>query len=260
MTSATVCMTYFKSLALANLDAALYSLRRQDLSRVDKIVLVDNDTDSDPRQVAELLAAFRFEVPASLIAARHGGDPSKTHPWSSNLAVSEATAPWVFFTRADYILDFGALAKFVAVTEERPRAWDGFVTGNVYHLSVDVSRCEMEPWRSQGARLLRALPGAEESYTLIDTGVWMARRESYDRVGGLDEGLSAWGHAQTHFQHKLHKSGVEFVRIPEPLFYHPQHAAPRDINAAHRQLAARGLDIHEMWERHDGPKPYTRIN
>jgi GT2 family glycosyltransferase len=95
-----------------------------------------------------------------------------------------------------------------------------------------------------------------ETYTVIDSGVWMARRAAFWHVGGLDEALAAWGHAQTHFQWKLHTSGVEFVRIPEILFYHPLHAAERDIALAHEQLRGIGIDIHKMWERYEGAKPY----
>jgi len=104
--------------------------------------------------------------------------------------------------------------------------------------------------------LLRSLPGSEGDYTHIDAGVWMMRRDSFDRVHGLDERLSAWGHAQTHFQHKLFQSRVEFYRIPEPLFYHPMHAGDRDIELAHRQLAEQGLILQEMWARYQGAQPY----
>lgn len=251
----TICLTYYRSLILANLAAALYAVSRQDLSLVRSIILVDNNTEDTAAELQAVLDALTFSVPVHLHCLKNG-DASRTHSWSTNLAVSLAKTPWVLFTRADYILDFDLLKRFVAVVDEQPAGWDGFVTGNVYHLAVDVEECEATTWRETGAGELRHLPGVEADYTRIDAGVWMARRDSFERVGGLDERLTAWGHAQTHFQHKLALAGVEFVRIPEPLFYHPLHAAPRDLALAHQQLRDVGGDLHEMWARHDGARVY----
>lgn len=251
----TVCCTYFKSLGLANLRAAAYSLRQQNLTNVDLIVVVDNDTDDSVDAIWNVFAWLKFPVPVRLLPFKHG-DAEKTHSWSTNVAVRAAQTSWILFTRADYILDFRCLERFVAVAEASPAGWDGFVTGNVYHLNSDVGQCEEMSWRIDGAQVLRLLPGAEADYTRIDAGVWLLRRSAFDRVEGLDEALSAWGHAQTHFQHKLYTSGTEFVRVPEVLFYHPLHAAPRDLALAHQQLAERGIDLKEMWARHDGVQPY----
>lgn len=255
----TICLTYFKSLALANLAAALHSVRRQDLSCVDSIVVVDNDTADSATAIRAEVDAQRFPIPTRVLSFKHG-DPSRTHSWSTNAAVREATAPWVLFTRADYILDFHLVKRFVQGIGKKEYdlqgPWNGFVTANVYHLNVDVGECERTAWRREGTDALRALPGVENDYTIIDAGVWMARKSAFDRIGGMDEGLTAWGHAQTYFQHLLHVSGVEFVRIPEPLFYHPLHSAPRDIELAHRQLAERGIDLRELWTRHRGVSVY----
>jgi hypothetical protein len=46
------------------------------------------------------------------------------------------------------------------------------------------------------------------------------------------------------------------VQIPEVLFYHPRHAAPRDINLAHAQLHAVGANLSAMWARYHGVSPY----
>lgn len=251
----TICFTYFRSLALANLAAALYSLRRQDLANVEAIVVLDNNTDDLMPSMQAIVDGLAFPIPVHLMSHKHG-DHAKTHSWSTNTVLREAVAPWVFFSRADYILDFDAVKRFSDVVRSKSGDWDGFVTGNVYHLNADVGVCEMTRWREAGPRELLSLPGAEASYTVIDAGVWMARKATFDRVGGLDEGLTAWGHAQTHFQHKLFKAGVEFVRIPEPMFYHPQHSAPRDLDLAHRQLGERGISLHDLWSRHEGARIY----
>lgn len=251
----TICFTYFKSLTLAHLRAALYSVRQQKFARVTEVVIVDNDTLDAVEDIQVVIDELAFPVPVRLRSLKHG-DPTKTHAWSSNTAVEQVRTPWVSFSRADYILDFTVLERFEAVARRRESDWNGFVTGNGYHLSVDIACCEQVAWREHGTRLLRKLPGTEFDYTCVDTGVWMARREAFEAVGGLDESLSAWGHAQTHFQHKLHVAGVEFIRVPEVLFYHPMHSASRDLDLAHRQLQDIGVDLREMWSRYHGARVY----
>jgi GT2 family glycosyltransferase len=136
------------------------------------------------------------------------------------------------------------------------KGWDGFVTGDCYWLHTDIATVEATDWRRAGAALLRQQPGAVAAHSEVDTGVWMTTRAAFERVGGLEEALTAWGHAQTHFQWKLHKAGTETVRIPRVLYYHPMHGAPRDLALANAQLAQQGLDIKELWARYDGEHGY----
>ena len=252
----TICFTYFRSLTLAALRAALFSVRQQDLSCVSALVVIDNNTEDSKQDILDVITGLHFPVPVFFGSFKHG-DPTKTHSWSTNRAVREAPTDWVLFARADYLLRFDLVTTFEKVVAECAADWNGFVTANVYHLSVDLARCEETEWRRFGPGMLRSLPGTEADYTAIDAGVWMARKATFDAVGGLDEGLTAWGHAQTHFQHKLYQAGVEFVRVPEPLFYHPQHGAPRDLALAHQQLAERGVNLREMWAR-SHVHPYGR--
>ncbi len=251
----TICLIYFKSLTLKNLDAALYSIRQQDLSNVRDIVLVDNDTDDNPNDIAKVVSRHLFPIHVNLYSYKHGVS-TRTHSWSSNIAISKVYSPWVFFTRADYVLDFDIVKKFSLVAAEYREHWPGFITSNGCHLSDDIAACERQPWREQGTTVLRNLHGVQFDYTIIDAGVWMAQRASVVFVGGLDESLSAWGHAQTEFQARLHKSGVEFVRVPEVLFWHPMHGGQRDIALANEQLGALGVDVKELWDRWEGTNPY----
>jgi hypothetical protein len=246
----TICLTHFRSLTLANLAAALYSLRRQNLSGVKEVVIIDNDTLDTRHEIQVMVDALVFPVPVRVLSFKHG-DASKTHAWSTNRAVQEVTTPQVFFTRADYILREDVLARFTS--EARP---NDFVTASGYHLGCDVQTCENTGWRTVGAKVLWSMPGVEYDYGIIDTGVWLTSREVFDSVGGLDERLTAWGHAQTHFQHKLFKAGVNFVRIPEVMFYHPAHGGEKDINLAHSQLRELGGDLKGMWARYHGASPY----
>lgn len=251
----TVCLTYFRSLGLANLDAALYSLRQQNFSRVDSICILDNNTDDAEDVIRKIVERQIFPVRVRLISCKHG-DATKTQSWSTNANVREVRTPWVFYTRADYILDFDILTKFAGVVDEHPEGWRGFIVGHGYHLNLDVGECEKANWRQSGPHVLRNLSGSEIQYTNIDAGVWMARRQDFDAVGGLDEDLTAWGHAQTLFQYQMYVAGVEFVKIPRVLFYHPIHAGDRDLALAHRQLQDMGIDVRKLWERYDGVNPY----
>lgn len=252
----TICFTYFRSLALANLGAALHSLRLQDLGEVAKIIIVDNDTMDTPEEVKAVVG--EWPVPVEVHSFKHG-IPTRTHSWSTNTAVRMAPTEWVLFTRADYLLDPSLVQRFCQVRITRPSTWDGFVTSSGRHLHIDVGECEWRNWRINPSALQYAA-GVDIDYTQIDSGVWMARRSAFDRVGGLDEKLTAWGHAQTHFQYKMWKSGVEFVKIPEVLFYHPLHSATRDLDLAHSQISARGVDLKQMWARYDGLQPYCFCN
>ena len=250
----TICFTYFKSLTLANLRAALYSVRQQDFSRVREIIIVDNNTDDSPREIQAVIDAMLFPVTAKLLSTKHG-DPTREQAWSTNVTVRQAETSWVFYTRADYLLDFGLLKKFTDVIDGKPESWDGFLVSHGCHLGIDIAACEQTSWREQGPYVLS---GIVYDYTEIDSGVWMARRETYDRIGGFDERLAAWGHAQTEFQYRMHLAGVEFVRIPETLFYHPAHGGAKDMNLANQQLVAQGTNLKVMWSRYHGESPYGR--
>lgn len=252
----TICLTYFRSLTLGNLDAALYSVQQQDLSNVAEIIILDNNTEDSVVAIQDVIESFGFPVPTRLLSFKHG-DQSKTHAWSTNAAIAEVQTPWMLFTRADYLLAFDAVKKFYAVVQARDydhvRNWNGFVTSNGCHLADTVEACDETRWRVTGPAIFT---GSTFDYTAIDAGVWMMKRESFDAVGGMNENLTAWGHAQTEFQYRLHQAGVEFVRIPETLFWHPFHGGPRDIDLAHVQLAEQGVDLKVMWARYEGVSPY----
>ena len=248
----SVCLTYFKSLALANLRASLYSLWRQDLSRVNSIVVFDNDTPDEARLIDDAIAELKWPVPVDLISIKHG-DSTRTHAWSTNRVVEASEGPWIFFTRADYLLTFDALTKFAAVIDAREPGWDGFVTSYGCHMQDYIETVEQTNWRAIGPGHLQ---GKHYDYSYVDAGVWLLPRASFLLAGGLEERLSAWGHAQTEFQHRLYLRGTEFVCVDETLHYHHKHEAERDIDAAHRQLESLGVSPTDMWARYHGEKPY----
>lgn len=254
--SCTLVLTYFKTLSLDNLRAALHSVRRQALQpHVREIVVVDNDTADTQPEIQACINEENFPVPVRLRSFKHG-EASRTHSWSTNVAMRESWSNWVFYTRADYVLDFTLLERCLNLVASRSTGWDAFITADCYQLAANIERCDATSWRTDGPSVLRTLPGAVAAHTAIDSGVWLTTRVAFERVGGLEESLTAWGHAQTHFQWKLHKAGTEIVRIPEVLCYHPQHGAPRDLAVANAQLAQHGIDIRELWARYEGEHIY----
>ena len=247
----TVCFVYFRGLTLAHLEAALYSLKLQtDFYSVHELFVIDNNTADSEAEIQSVLKQLDFPVKVTLRSYKHG-DPTKTHSWSTNRAVSEAQTPWVFFSRADYILSFNTMQKISDVIHRKSHDWNGFVTSRGSYCA-DLVSCG-SGWRESGPEVFG---GTIYDHTRIDAGVWAARRDAFDSVGGLCEDLSAWGHAQTHFQWKLYNVGVEFVRLDDVLFYHIDHGGEKDIVLANQQLAAQGVNLQEMWARYDGPRIY----
>lgn len=252
----TIVLTYFKSLSLDNLRAALFSVRQQlFLQQARELVVVDNDTADSQPEIAACINELQFEIPTRLLSFKHG-DASRTHSWSTNVAVREAKTNWVFYTRADYVLDFGLLAKSLAMAASHPKGWDGFVVSDCKWLHVDINAVEATAWRRDGVQALAHLPGALAAHSVIDAGVWMTTKASFEKVGGLDENLTAWGHAQTHFQWKLQQAGTQTAHMKEVGYYHPHHGAPRDLALANAQLLQQGIDIKALWARYDGEHPY----
>lgn len=253
----TMALTYFKSLSLDHLRAALHAVRRQAFlqQQVCELVVVDNDTPDTQPEISACINEAQLGIPTRLLSYKHG-DETKTHSWSANTAVRACKTNWVLFTRADYLLDPSLLVHLLQECARRSKGWEGFVTGDCYWLHTGIDAVEATDWRTVGASRLREQPGAVAAHSIVDTGVWLTTRAAFEKVGGLEEGLTAWGHAQTHFQWKLHKAGTEMVRIPEVLYYHPMHGAPRDLALANAQLAQHGIDIKDLWKRYEGEHPY----
>lgn len=249
----TICLTYFRSLELANLRAALYSVRRQNLSQVEEIIVVDNNTNDSVEDIRSVVRELDFPVRVSIFSYKHG-DPTKTHPWSVNRAVEAVETDWFILTRADYLLDFNAVERFLEV----PQVENRFIVGGYYDVGMDVYRCDLTPWKEAGPVVLQSY-GREWDHVTIDAGVWMTSTDVFHKIGGMRESLYAWGHAQTVFQFELHRAGVECVRIPHVVFYHTAHGyeTPRNHTVARQQLEMAGFNLIEMWSRYSGPdNPY----
>jgi hypothetical protein len=248
----SICFVYFRSVTLDHLDAAWFSLSRQDFSNVNGVYVLDNNTDDDQAAIRAVIDRYRLPVPVYIMHAKHRLR-TRTHSWSVNKVVRWAAGPLIFFTRADYILDARAVERFAAlVVPSKPR----LITSYAYHMAFDergdqriegFRDIEQHHWRERGAQvLLDAVNGWRVHSCDLDAGVWLLPRETVERVGGLDEGLVEWGYAQTLFQKHLRDHGVPAIQIPEYLFFHQHHAAPRSYDRARADLAKQGITVEEL--------------
>lgn len=253
----TIAFTHFRGLSLANLRAALFTVRQQDFDQVASILFLDNNTVDEEKVLQDILDEFNFPVPVHLISIKHG-DPTKTHAWSTNFIHRATTTPWIFFTRSDYLIAPNTLALF----REQIRHDNMFIIGGYYGLDITIDQCNQYDWRTYGVEMLKPF-GREYAHGLVDVGgVWLTTKSAFDSVGGLDERMWAWGHQQTLFQYRLRLAGTEFVKVPQVVFYHAEHGyeAPRDHSVAAAQLKeVAGIDVAEMWQWYTGPdNPYRQ--
>lgn len=251
-----IAIVHFRAVDLRYFDAAWYALSRQDFSAVRQIVVYDNDTDDPAEALHEVVNRYPVPVPVSYVFDKHRDPNKRSQSYSVNAAVRATTAPFVLFTRSDYILDFSLVTKFWSHFHPTTRA--KFVTSYAYHMAYDergdqriVGMRDIEPteWRTKGAQvLLEHVNGWRVDSSDRDAGVWMTTRETFERAGGLNEDLRAWGLQQTVFQQMLFKAGVEIIQIPEFLFFHQHHGGEfRDYDKAIEEL-----------ERYWGPKEDLR--
>lgn len=246
--SCEVAFVYFNTLSLDHLDAAWYALSKQRFEGVTAVRFLDNNTPDDKNAIAKVLLRYKMPVPVHIESCKHG-DPTRTQSWSVNTSVRSVTTPLVFFTRADYILDFDCLQAFRWEWMQHHPDWRGFVTSYAYHMAYDARGdqrtigfrdIEQHDWRTLGAYILRhAVNGWDVTSSDTDAGVWLMRRADWEAVGGENEGLVAWGLQQTVFQQALHDAGVEIAQIPAYLFFHQHHGGTfRDYDRALAELEA----------------------
>jgi hypothetical protein len=247
-----IALIHFKTLGLAHLDAALFTLAQQDMTDVRRITVYDNDS-PDTRSSIEALVVQRLGVPRLRNASRltvgvksdKHGDPRRTQSWSVNWVLKDTASEWLFLTRSDFLLSPDCLAKFRAVRDSMPPDWRGFVTSWCHQMGCDdqLSNTDMlaphslpdAPWRAHpdgAGSLVGHVPACYFQSTDVDAGVWLARPADYLAIGGLNEHMVSWGFQQQEAQRGLARSGVQIVNLQEYLFHHQHHYAPRDFGVA----------------------------
>lgn len=235
---------FFRTLGLEHLDAAWYTLSRQDFTDVSRVYFLDNNTAFDWRDIELVLQRYKLPVPYTAAYHKHG-DNTKTQSWSVNEMGRTGIEPWLFLTRADFLLDDDCLSKFRAERDRRGDDWRGFVTSYCHQCGYDDQLSNTDAlapyslpdaaWRTdpRGAKsLFGTVPAVHFTNTHLDAGVWLIKRELMAEAGGLNEKMISWGYQQQAFQRALVRIGTEIVQVPEFLFHHQHHWAPRDFAQA----------------------------
>ena len=250
MRDVSLCFVFFKTLDLRHLDAAWYSVAQQDFSTVNKVYFLDNDTPEDLFAIQEVLSRYPIPVPLVFCSSKHG-QADRTQSWSVNHVCQLAEGPWLFFTRADYILDFRALQRmtFKAKTDESA-GLKPFVSGHCWQMAYDREAANLHAyvdieqygWRERGMEALLEHPyGFRFHETDQDAGVWCTQKAYMADAGWLNEQLVSWGYQQSVWQRDLrNKAGVTCSAIPDYLFAHQHHWAPRDFVKARSEYAQFG--------------------
>jgi len=244
----TLGFVYFRTTSLAHLDAAWFTVSRlAGLDAVAGAYILDNNTDDAPAEIQQVIDRYPVPFPVTVDYAKHGVS-RRTHSWSVNRVLSEVTTPWVFFTRSDFLLDPTCLHTFRQTRDsrlERNPQWRGLVTSYCHQMGYDAALSNTDalaphslpdaPWRLQpdGLRgLVGSVPACRFHDADKDAGVWLTSTEVWRTSGGLNEKLVSWGYQQSLWQDALKRHGVEMVQIPDYLFHHQHHAAPRDPRQA----------------------------
>lgn len=250
MNSISVGFVYFRTLDLIHLDAAWYSLSRQDFTGVNSVVFLDNNTDQSPEAIDEVLDRYPLPVPLTIINTKHG-DPTKTQSWSVNTVVRRCEGPWIFFTRADYILAFDCVTRLRAMANEalvqnlRPFVsawcWQMAYDSNAGNIDGHVD-IEQYGWREGGMAALQKHPYAIRFHdTDQDAGVWLTHKDWFIEAGWMNEQMAGWGYQQSTFQRALHlRSKVTCMAVQDYLFAHQHHYAVRDFAQADREYRLHG--------------------
>lgn len=240
---------FFRTLRLEHLDAAWYTLARQDFTDVGRVLFIDNNTAYAAEEIERVLNRYPIPVPRILCWQKHG-DSSRTQSWSCNYAARTATADWLFLTRADFLLNYECLTLLRAERDSAPHD-RVFITSWCHQMAYDNQLSNTDalapysepgaPWRTDplGPRgLIGNVPGLFFQDTHVDAGVWLIKRSLVAEAGGLNEKMVSWGFQQQAFQRKLAYSlGVDIRVIPDYLFHHQHHAAPRDFYKANAELS-----------------------
>lgn len=249
--SISICFVHFRSLNLTHLDAAWYSLSKQDLTDVNGVWFLDNNTDDSVQAINEVLFQYPFWKPGTLhFESNKHGDPSKTQSWSVNRVCQRAAGPWIFFTRSDYILAFDCLARMRDEILKRPTwDWRRFVSGWCWQMAYDREAqnidanvdIEQYGWRENGMPALLQHPYAFRFHeTELDAGVWFTNKSHLEEAGWMNEKMSSWGYQQSTFQRIMRSYGIQCSAVQDYLFAHQHHYAVRDFSKAKEEYVRYG--------------------
>lgn len=246
----SVCFVHFNGgLNLQHLDAAWYSLSKQDFTGVNGVYFLDNNSPQTEEEICGVIDRYPLPVSVREVFNKHG-DATKTQSWSVNSVCQWAAGPWIFFMRSDYILSFDCLARMRDEVLGRP-TWDQrrFVSGWCWQMAYDREArnvpdnidIEQYGWRERGMPALLEHPyGFKFHETDQDAGCWFTSKDFMAEAGWMNEGLVSWGYQQSTFQRAMRNLGISTSAIQDYLFAHQHHYAVRDFDKAQREYQQHG--------------------
>ena len=191
------CFNYGRYLA-----EAVESVVAQTLC-ADEIVIVDDGSTDDSRDVAQRLVASHPEISMRLISTPHSGSAGA----SRNVGVEATAAQYVLCLDADDRLDSAFLETCVAALERNPLA--GFAYGDILGFDDDGAVQRLGEWNTQ--RELHANHVGSAS---------LFRRVAWEQVGGYDSEI---GHADWDFWIGCIEHGWIGVRAAGALWHYRVH-------------------------------------
>lgn len=237
-----IAFVYFRTLNLTHLDAAWFSVSKQDFTNVRSIQFLDNNTLDTEEEIRAVLARYEMPVPVNMEFSKHG-DERRTQSWSVNHVCRDmCEGPYIFFTRADYILAFDCLQRFRDhCYQMESRGQKTFISGWCWQMAYDREAqnidanvdIEQYNWRERGMEALLEHPYAFRFHeTCLDAGVWMSKKDHLEAGGWMNENLVSWGYQQSTFQRMLGRANVFCQNLDGYCFAHQHHYAERNFDVA----------------------------
>lgn len=246
---------FFRTTDLYHLDAAWFTLARQNFTHVERVIFINNNTQFDTLEIEHVLSRYRLPVRLDIHHELHR-DSKKTHSWSVNRFIELSSTPWIFFARSDYLLNYDLLTEFWKEKERRQQlnpTWRGLITSYCHQMGYDSGLSNTDalaPYSLPGAEWRMMLEGPKFLFgkvpanyfesSGVDAGVFLTQRMNFTEIGGMNENLVNWGFNQQEAQGLMQGRGVEMVALKEYLYHHQHHYAPRDFqvaNSEHEQFA-----------------------
>jgi hypothetical protein len=191
------CFNYGRYLA-----EAVESVVAQTLC-ADEIIIVDDGSTDDSREVAQRLVASHSEASIRLISTRHSGSAGA----SRNVGVEATTAEYVLCLDADDRLDSAFLETCVAALERHPLA--AIAYGDILGFDEDGAVQQLREWDTQ-----------TELHVNLVGSASLFRRAAWEQVGGYDTEI---GHADWDFWIGCIEHGWIGVRAAGALWHYRVH-------------------------------------
>lgn len=246
----SMVFNFFRSLSLAHLERSLFSLAGQTV-KPNELIIYENDTTFHPEEISKVV---ELHFPGTNVCFdRHGDSMKRNASYAQNKAIRMAKHDTFIFTKADCIFHPTFCERMLMAKPPIPLA---FSTSYIFqmpywsqkgkpHEEVDhASDLESLGWREDVTQLNRNTEGGQmHTSTYMDAPCFCTTKQAMEVAGWYDEDIKSWGYWQMDLQGMMHKRGVRFNVIEEPLMWHMQHGlspeeGERNLQKAHNEYMA----------------------